>query len=85
MAQTDLIIAELGRQLREIQEWMEQHQENRLVSCSAAGAVLGVSAVTVRRWAREGKITPYYTPDGGNRMKFWLADVKAMAKKGEAK
>jgi len=63
---------------------MEGNYINRLVTAGVAGKILGVSPNTIRAWVRKGILSAYYTPDGGNRMKFWTDDIYAVAKKGGA-
>ena len=52
-----------------------------LIQQSEAAKVLDVNTTSISRFVREGILTPYYTPFS-TRRKFWLSEVKALAKKG---
>ena len=51
-----------------------------LVRAGEAAQVLGVNKETIYRYAEEKLLTPLYTPHS-NQMKFWLSEVKSVAKK----
>ena len=53
---------------------------DRLIRAGEAAEVLGVNSQTIGRYAREGILTPFKV-DGSNQNKFWLSEVKAIAKK----
>ena len=52
---------------------------NKYVLTSEAAKILGVSANTLRTWAREGKIPVYQNPANGYRM-FRKSDLEAFLK-----
>lgn len=72
---------ELLKELQSVLDGILARDNDRLVTASGAGTILGVSAVTVRKWAKAGMIPAYYTPDSNGRMKFWVSDVKKMARR----
>ena len=53
---------------------------DRLIRAGEAAEVLGVNSATICRYAREGILTPFKV-DGSNQNKFWLSQVKAIARK----
>lgn len=62
---------ELLKELQSVLDGILARDNDRLVTASGAGAILGVSAM----------IPAYYTPDSNGRMKFWVSDVKKMARR----
>lgn len=51
-----------------------------LVMANQAAKVLGTDKSNIYRYVREGLLQPFYTPHS-QYMKFWLSDVKALARK----
>ena len=51
-----------------------------LLRASQAAKVLGTDKTCIYRYVREGLLHPFYTPHS-QYMKFWLSDVKALARK----
>lgn len=52
---------------------------DRLIRTGEAAKVLNVSKATISAYAKVGILTPLYTA-GSNHQKFWLSEVKAVAK-----
>ena len=50
-----------------------------LLLAGQAATVLAVDKARIYGYVKEGLLKPYYTP-GSSRMKFWLSEVKALAK-----
>lgn len=55
---------------------------DRLIRTGEAAKVLNVSKATISYYARTGILTPLYTA-GSTHKKFWLSEVKAVAKRLE--
>ena len=53
---------------------------DKLVKSGEAAEVLGVNKATIDGYAKAGILTPLYTA-GSTHKKFWLSEVKAVAKK----
>jgi len=53
-------------------------QDNRLLTTGAAGHILGVSAVTIRRWADEGKIPCFRIDIGRRDRRFHCSDLELL-------
>lgn len=52
---------------------------DKLITMGEAASVLDVNTTTISRFVREGLLHAYYTPHSRMR-KFWLSDVKALAR-----
>lgn len=55
---------------------MANNKEPRLLPTGAAATYLGVRPETLRRWEREGRISPQRTPGGDRR--YRLEDLDAL-------
>jgi excisionase family DNA binding protein len=53
-------------------------QDNTLLTTGAAGRILGVSAVTIRRWADEGKIPCFRIDIGRKDRRFNCSDLELL-------
>jgi excisionase family DNA binding protein len=53
-------------------------QDNTLLTSGAAGRILGVSAVTIRRWADEGKIPCFRIDIGRKDRRFNCSDLELL-------
>ena len=53
---------------------------DKLVMSGEAAEVLGVNKATIDGYSRAGILTPLYTA-GSTHKKFWLSEVKAVAKR----
>lgn len=65
--------------------WLAEHdaqakssKEDRLLSADEAAKKLGVTAVTLWRWAKVGYLTPVKT---GRKLHYWQSDVELLTKK----
>ena len=56
---------------------------DKLVKSGEAAEVLGVNKATIDNYSKAGILTPLYTA-GSNHKKFWLSEVKAVAKKANS-
>ena len=55
---------------------------DRLIRAGEAAKVLCVSKATVYHYARNKSLPAYLTP-GSNHLKFWLSDIKKLARRTE--
>lgn len=56
---------------------IQGYEADQRIPVGEAARILGVSITTLRRWEREGRITPGRTPGGQRR--YSIADVEALA------
>lgn len=56
---------------------IQGYETDQRIPVGEAARILGVSITTLRRWEREGRITPGRTPGGQRR--YSIADVEALA------
>ncbi len=62
----------------------DKHPANNAdhLSVGAAAALIGISADTLRRWEKHGRIASFRTPTGHRR--FRRADIEALLTAGDA-
>jgi excisionase family DNA binding protein len=54
----------------------------KLLSLEEAGQLLGVSPMTIKRWAKEGLVTIVYLPKG-NRPRITKSEIDRLISPGE--
>ena len=60
---------------------IQGYETDQRIPVGEASRILGVSITTLRRWEREGRITPGRTPGGQRR--YSVADIEALISSGE--